>query len=56
MNNELTIASFLYKIQWRKRMRGDVGNDCLVTTDGTDFMVAHGGRAFYSHKFDKSGL
>ena len=33
-----------------------MGNDCLVTVDGTDFMVPETCRKFYSFKFKKSGL
>lgn len=44
------------KIVWSRRFRGDTGNDCLVTVDGTDFRISERGREFYSHKFKKSGL
>ena len=48
--------TFCLKIVWSRRFRGDTGNDCLVTVDGTDFQIAEHGRKFYSHKFKKSGL
>lgn len=38
-------------------MVGDIGNDCLVSVDGTDFRVQSSyGRAFFSHKFRGAGL
>ena len=33
-----------------------MGNDCLITVDGTDFRIAEQGKIFYSHKYKKSGL
>ena len=36
---------------------GDVGRDCLLSVDGTDFRIAMGYRKpFWSYKFKKSGL
>ena len=36
---------------------GDIGRDCLLLVDGTDFRIAMGYRKpFWSHKFKKSGL
>jgi len=36
---------------------GDVGNDCLLSVDGTDFRIALGySKPFWSFKFKKSGL
>jgi hypothetical protein len=36
---------------------GDVGNDCLLSVDGTDFRIALGySKPFWSYKFKKSGL
>ena len=37
-------------------MKGDKGNDCLLSVDGTDFRIPERGRRFYSHKFKKSAL
>jgi hypothetical protein len=37
-------------------LKGDKGNDCLLSVDGTDFRIPEHGRTFYSHKFKKSGL
>jgi hypothetical protein len=35
----------------------DVGNDCLLSGDGTDFQIAMGySKPFWSYKFKKSGL
>jgi hypothetical protein len=47
---------FLLQIVWENRFKGDGGNDCLITVDGTDFRIAEHGKIFYSHKFKKSGL
>ena len=44
---------------WENRKRKDVGNDCLVTVDGTDFRIERqtgNGKSWYSHKFHGSGL
>jgi len=36
---------------------GDVGNDCLLSVDGTDFRIELGySKPFWSYKFKKSGL
>ncbi len=39
INNTLTFF-FLHKIWFENRKRGDVGNDCLLSIDGTGFCVA----------------
>ena len=44
------------QIKWRDRKKGDIGNDCLVSVDGTDFRIRHAGRKFYSFKYNASGL
>lgn len=44
------------QISWKDRKKGDVGNDCLVSVDGTDFRIPHAGRRFYSYKYKASGL
>ena len=43
---------------WSNRFKGDTGEDCLVSVDGTDFMVAAKGfgTELYSYKFKRSGL
>ena len=42
---------------WENRFKGDKGNDCLVSCDGTDFKIPEYGPTFSSHKFaKKSGL
>eukprot|EP00977_Amphora_coffeiformis_P014276 scaffold3950_cov138-Amphora_coffeaeformis.AAC.1 len=38
-------------IIWKNRKKGDILNDCLVSVDGTDFLVPFHGRKFHSHKF-----
>ena len=36
---------------------GDIGNDCLLSVDGTDFRVAKSyEKPYYSYKFKKSGF
>ena len=45
------------QIQFDNRKEGDVGNDCLLSVDGTDFQIALGySKPFWSFKFKKSGL
>ena len=44
------------QIDWDNCLVGDIGNDCLVTVDGTDFCIQEYGRKFYSHKYKSSGL
>lgn len=45
------------QIDWDNQFKGDCGNDCLISVDGTDFRVQSGyGRPFYSHKFNGSGV
>ena len=45
-----------FQIIWENRKKKDVGNDCLVSVDGTDFQILSKGSKFYSHKFKKSAL
>ncbi|GAX24473.1 hypothetical protein FisN_2Hu038 [Fistulifera solaris] len=49
-----SLQSFL--IIWENRFKMDKGNDCLISVDGTDFLIPEHGRAFYSHKFKKSAF
>ena len=45
------------QIKFENRKRGDIGNDCLLLVDGTDFWIAMGySKIFWSYKFKKSGL
>ena len=49
------IANLQYKvILWENRFRGDIGNVCLVSVDGTDFEIYQLSpfwTGWYSHKF-----
>ncbi len=55
INNTLTFF-FLHKIWFENRKRGDVGNDCLLSVDGTDLCVAKSyEKPFYLYKFKKLG-
>ena len=47
---------FSQQILWENCLNGDIGNDCLVSVDGTNFQIQEYGRKFYSHKFRSSGL
>ena len=54
MKNNLSFCVFLFflsfcsllllhcKIDWKNRKINDIGNDCLVSVDGTDFALAWG--------------
>ena len=46
------------KIKWSNCFKNDTGEDCLVSVDGTDFMVETTGpnQLLYSYKFKKPGL
>ena len=47
----------LTQIVFDDRKKGDIGNDCLLSVDGTDFRLAMGyNKDFWSYKFKKSGL
>ena len=48
--------AFLWQIDFDNRLSDDIGNHCLVNVDGTDFLICHNGRKFYSYKFNHSGL
>jgi hypothetical protein len=53
------LSNNLSKIVWEKRRNGDIGNDCLVSVDGTDFEIRQKkpfSKAWYSHKFHGPGL
>ena len=53
----LCLTSLPHQICFENRKKGDVGNDCLLSVDGTDFHIAMGyNKAFWSYKFKKSGL
>lgn len=44
-------------IRFGDRKKNDIGNDCLLLVDGTDFCIVMGYRKdFYLYKFKKSGL
>ena len=52
----LTWILTAYQIVFANRFVGDVGNDCLLSVDGTDFRIAKGySKDLYSYKFKKSG-
>jgi len=47
------------QIRWENRFRGDVGKQCKVTVDGTDFRIQEQrpfNKRWYSHKFKAPGL
>ncbi len=47
----------LCQILFENRKVGNVGNDCLLSVDGTDFCVAKSyEKPYYSYKFKKSGF
>ena len=51
------ISSPLTQIVFFDRKKGDIGNDCLLLVDGTDFCLAMGyNKDFWLYKFKKSGL
>jgi hypothetical protein len=50
------LLRWLCQIIFRNRFKDDIGNDCLMGVDGTDFQINRAGRKFYSHKYQKSGL
>lgn len=53
----LVFSPLRTKILFENRKKNDVGNDCLLSVDGTDFRLAMGySKPFYSYKFKKSGL
>ena len=48
-----------FVIKWDKRLKGDVGYECLVSVDGTDFRIPQQSpfsSAWFSHKFNGPGL
>ena len=56
-NDLTTLYCYFFQIIWENRFKGDAGNDCLVSVDGTDFRVKQLGPTFSSHKFaKKSGV
>ena len=38
------------------RYKNDIGNDCLLSVDGTDCRILKSGKYWYSHKFKKPGV
>jgi DDE superfamily endonuclease len=64
-NNHIHCSCFLTsiispsQIKWNNRFKGDRGNWCLVTVDGTDFRIREPtpfSSKWYSHKFKGPGL
>ena len=51
----LSFVIILY-VFFDNRLTNDSGNNCLISVDGTDFLIADHGAKFYSHKFKNSGL
>ena len=50
-------SSLCTQILWENRFKGDVGNDCLVSVDGTDFRIHHSfSKKWFSHKFKGPGV
>jgi len=54
----VVVFLLLKQIIWENRYANDIGNDCLVSVDGTDFPLAWGSNdtRLYSHKFRRPGL
>ena len=53
----ILLFSFLfYYIVFENRFRYDIGNNCLITCDSTEFQVYEHCRILYCHKNRKSGL
>ena len=44
------------QIIWENRKRGDEGNDCLASVDGTDFRFGATAKEMWSFKFKKGGI
>ncbi len=55
-NSAFDFILFSLQIVWENQLKEDVGNDCVVNVDGTDFRIRRAGRKFYSYKFRASGL
>lgn len=55
----LLFCDTVAQIVWENCKKGDVGNDCLVSVDGTDCRTTKQGKSwksFHSFKFKSSGL
>ena len=51
------VCHFFFKILFENRFRGDTGSDCLLSIDGTDFLLAMSYcKDFYTYKFKKMGV
>ena len=53
------MVPFNWQIVWDNRLVSDIGNDCLVSVDGTDCMIQfqkNAPDAFYTYKHNCSGL
>lgn len=49
----------ILKIKWENRYKKDIGNDCLVSVDGTDFRIYEQEPfwpGWFSHKFNGPGV
>ena len=57
--SQSTACLLTVQIVWEDRLLGDIGNDVLVTVDGTDFMIPQltpFWTGWFSHKFKGPGL
>ena len=55
----MSLTIVFLEIKWENRFHGYHGRSCLVTVDGTDFLICEPkpfAMDFYSHKFAKAGL
>ena len=46
----------IVQINFENHFKLDKGNDCLISVDGTNFLIPEHEWKFYSYKFRKSGL
>lgn len=59
MTNSIFFCLYLPQIRFDKRFQGDLGNDCVLSVDGTDFRIQQPkiwSKGWFSHKFNGPGL
>jgi len=56
LQSPVSLFAIALQIVWENRKRGDEGNDCLGSIDGTDFRYGATAKEMWSYKFKKGGI
>ena len=54
--NLILTLNFLFQIKVENRYKHNGNDDCMLSMDGTDFLIPENGKRWFSYKFRKSGI